>query len=905
MLEHDPEVAVITETWLHENILNSEVTPPNYSIIRKDREGRGGGVAIMIKNNIKFEVLEEVRDVEALWIKTKLNNRTVYIGGVYRAPNSPVEMLLKLRGYMDSNLRYGDNILLLGDLNLPGIDWSSYSHGTAEVASCDQLLELVFCYNLSQVVTDYTRVCSTTSTILDLVFVSESLKPYFSKCETEEGLSDHRMVLVSLNVTPEKSHSHSRKMFLDFRSADDVSVLDCLEQSFDDFMFLYQSDASPDTLWDYFSSMTLRCIERFIPKRPKKIANKNPWITREIIHAKRQLKRRRASSHGTGVEKKTCIQRLSRLLRRLVRESKERFYSITLKKFLSEAPEKFWRYVNPSAKFQQRASDPKNEKQSVENFSTFFSSVFTNDDGNLPSFSDSSNNPPINNLDISEQGVFNLLLNIDSKKSPGPDEIPNEFLKRYAEWVSKYLTIIFRLSMSSGSFPSAWKIAKIIPIHKSGSVNDVCNFRPISLTSTCSKLLEHIISKHLLAYLEKYDILFKSQHGFRRGLSTTTQLIETVHDLSQRINCRGQTDVIFLDFAKAFDKVSHPKLLLKISAVFKNPAITKWFSSYLSSRKQYVKVGGSKSTMSPVVSGVPQGSVLGPLLFLIYINDLRNDISVPIRLFADDCVIYNKIETSADQVELNCNLEKIKKWCQNWQMVLNPEKSVFMSITRKINVLAYNYCIAGAELERVKEHKYLGLIFTPDLKWNTHIDNVCIKANKALWCLRRNLAIATPEIKSLAYKTLVRPVIEYSKIVWDPYTVTNCNKLEKIQRLASRFIFNKYSHVHSPTKLCELANLPTFESRTKYERLKFLFQIIHNCVKIRKSEYFEISSTESSRHRHSMYIPNPSVKNDCFKYSFFPRAIKDWNILPDSAVSSMSLNEFLDRVSDIIVCATN
>lgn len=138
MLEHDPEVAVITETWLHENILNSEVTPPNYSIIRKDREGRGGGVAIMIKNNIKFEVLEEVRDVEALWIKTKLNNRTVYIGGVYRAPNSPVEMLLKLRGYMDSNLRYGDNILLLGDLNLPGIDWSSYSHGTAEVASCDQ-----------------------------------------------------------------------------------------------------------------------------------------------------------------------------------------------------------------------------------------------------------------------------------------------------------------------------------------------------------------------------------------------------------------------------------------------------------------------------------------------------------------------------------------------------------------------------------------------------------------------------------------------------------------------------------------------------------------------------------------------------------------------------------------------
>ncbi|SCV66618.1 hypothetical protein ANAPC5_01484 [Anaplasma phagocytophilum] len=215
-------------------------------------------------------------------------------------------------------------------------------------------------------------------------------------------------------------------------------------------------------------------------------------------------------------------------------------------------------------------------------------------------------------------------------------------------------------------------------------------------------------------------------------------------------------------------------------------------------------------------------------------------------------------------------------------MVLNPGKSVFVSIARKKNVLAYNYCNLSAKLERVKEHKYLGLVFTPDLKWNIHVDNVCIKANKALWRLRRNLAIATSELKSLAYMTLVRPIIEYSKIVWNPYTITNfSNKLQKTQRLASWFIFNKYSHVQFPTKHCELANLPMFESRTKCERLKFIFQIIHNCAKTKKSEYFEICSTESSRHRHSMYIPNSPVKNDCFKYSFFiPRALRICYLIP-------------------------
>uniref|UniRef100_A0A6G5AAA0 Putative endonuclease/reverse transcriptase n=1 Tax=Rhipicephalus microplus TaxID=6941 RepID=A0A6G5AAA0_RHIMP len=184
-----------------------------------------------------------------------------------------------------------------------------------------------------------------------------------------------------------------------------------------------------------------------------------------------------------------------------------------------------------------------------------------------------------------------------------------------------------------------------------------------------------------------------------------------------------------------------------------------------------------------VNSGVPQGSVLGPLLFLLYINDLPNRVTVPIRLFADDCVVYSRIETEHDQVNLNNNLQRIKDWCEEWQMSLNTEKTVFMTITRKKAPLDYNYQIGNAFLKRVQNYKYLGLWFTPDLRWNTHIDNVCSRATKALYSLRRNLYTAPSDIKCLAYKTLVRPIIEYSKIVWDPYTKTNCNKITKYSDL--------------------------------------------------------------------------------------------------------------------------
>lgn len=241
--------------------------------------------------------------------------------------------------------------------------------------------------------------------------------------------------------------------------------------------------------------------------------------------------------------------------------------------------------------------------------------MFTRDNNIVPNYDVQSQLPGLQNITISEAGILSLLLNYDVKKSSGPDDIPNLFLKRYAEWVSNYLFVIFKTSLATSRLPADWKLAIVKPIYKSGDPRIAVNYRPISLTCISCKLLEHIIAKHIVAYVTEHNLLSNVQHGFRAGYSTISQLVGTVHNFSSVINRRGQVDVIYLDFSKAFDKVSHPKILLKLRAMLKNDQIVNWIQDFLSGRGQYVMFNQTASSIANIESGVPQGSVLGPLLF--------------------------------------------------------------------------------------------------------------------------------------------------------------------------------------------------------------------------------------------------------------------------------------------------
>lgn len=264
-------------------------------------------------------------------------------------------------------------------------------------------------------------------------------------------------------------------------------------------------------------------------------------------------------------------------------------------------------------------------------------------------------------------------------------------------------------------------------------------------------------------------------------------------------------DALFIDFSKAFDTVIHSKLLYKLNLLLKNPLLVDWISSFLSSRSQYVSFNTFHSSKARVSSGVPQGSVLGPLLFLLYINDLPDTVSTKIRLYADDCVIYHVINSPDDHHTLHTSFLNFCRWCQNWQMNINFQKTAAMCFSRQKTPSMFNYSFNNYAMQRVSQYKYLGLLFTTTLSWSSHIDKTCNKALKKLGYLNRSLRLAPKETKLLTYKTLVRPILEYGATVWYPYKITDIKRVESIQKKAIRFIYRRYDRNFSPS--CHLAQL--------------------------------------------------------------------------------------------------
>lgn len=406
-------------------------------------------------------------------------------------------------------------------------------------------------------------------------------------------------------------------------------------------------------------------------------------------------------------------------------------------------------------------------------------------------------------------------------------------------------------------------------------------------------MLEHIIFKHLSVFIESNNIIDSRQHGFRRGMSTVTQLLVMVHDLAIGLDKQSQIDIIFLDFEKAFDRVSHRKLLIKLKPILKNDSLLAWIEAYLSCRHQCVMVGGINSPSAPVQSGIPQGSILGPLFFLVFINDIIRDIPVKIRLFADDCVLYQEVNACSDQILLNNSLSKIQDWCAKWQMNINPKKTVAMTITRSRDPLKFQYNLGNHSLSFVSQYKYLGLVITSDLRWNEHISYIEKKAFSKLGYLRRALAKATRDTKLLAYKTYVIPILEYASAVWDPHTQANIDKLESVQRKAVRFIFNAYRRDTSPSALLESAKLETLESRRYHERMKLFYLIYNDKLAIQKSSYIEPILRRETRSSHPKRVTEHLCHTNIYRYSFFPRTINEWNNLSPEVLESVDLKSFL------------
>ena len=409
-----------------------------------------------------------------------------------------------------------------------------------------------------------------------------------------------------------------------------------------------------------------------------------------------------------------------------------------------ENPKQFWKFINSKRKCQQGISALKMEdgtfttsdKEKAEVLDDLFSSVFTHENmENVPKTipGGASKGIFIPDIIITEEAVERKLKALDPCKSPGADNIHPRLLKELSKVLAKPLTLIFNKSLEEGKLPSEWKKANVTAIFKKGDKSQANNYRPVSLTSIVCKILESFIRDSIQDFFENLGLYSKCQHGFRKKKSCTTQLLEVMEDFSKLFDKNENFDVIYLDFKKAFDSVPHHRLVKKLEAYGIANNLLLWIEDFLSNRTQKVIVGGEESKSSKVVSGIPQGSVLGPTLFTIFINDLPECVSSICKIFADDTKVYNHAK---NKDQLQADLDKIQEWSDTWQLPFNASKCKCLHFGKKNP--EHTYYLKDTPIGSCTEEKDLGVTFDNNLKFNEHICNVTNKANQIVGLIKRN-----------------------------------------------------------------------------------------------------------------------------------------------------------------------
>ena len=486
-------------------------------------------------------------------------------------------------------------------------------------------------------------------------------------------------------------------------------------------------------------------------------------------------------------------------------------------------------------------------------------------------------------IDISVEDVDRCLSALNTNKGPGPDGIPPLFYKKTQSIIAWPLQLLFSKSLNQGIFPSKWKHTFIIPIFKSGATSKVDNYRPITILSAVSKIFESCLITKLTPIFN--SLIIPEQHGFYKQRSTVTNLFSYVNLILTALGRGSEVHSIYMDFSKAFDKVNHSILIHKLEEYGVSGSLLTWFISYISNRSQQVKIANCLSHMVNVTSGVPQGSILGPLLFLIYVNDIGYKFESPYRLFADDLKIFRIINSRNDVTTLQRDLGHLEEWCVSNNMLLNEDKCHAINFSRKIVSCKVKYILNGQILNFVSEVRDLGITLDSKLTFIPHYEKIVCRANKILGCVTRygsefkNLQT----IKTL-YVTLVRSVTEYGCILWSPQYKIHIDRLEAIQRkflncvkhklpnnLQIDFNYNLSLSYLGMTTLC---------TRRKYFQLCFVFRVMNNlldCNEILHSLFFYVPqfavrrsplfSIESCRRNYTLNSPLNTALRTCNEFS--------------------------------------
>jgi hypothetical protein len=768
---------LVCETWLDPAFPDSLLLggSSQYKVLRCDRNERiGGGCAAFILSSLQPQRVRVHSHIEALCfdiVSPALSLRTFLF---YRPPQSDHSILTSLSNALsDLCLEAVGEFLAVGDLNLGGISWSqSTGSNNAE----QEFVNSLHMSNLTQVITQPTRI----DKILDILLTSDPQLLLSSKVVEPFAFSDHNALEFEVPWSHFPSPIRSYE-FLDYKKADYDSVNEAL-YAVHWYEIFVRSNRVED-FWCKLHSCLSLCIRLYVPRRvvtTRDSSSELPEGLRRLEGRLRLLFRR----HGA-ISAKYC--RLEKIYAKAVRK-----WAVKIENgFLSNYSQgKLFSFVKSKRRVDNSLPDLlsptgalcRDDLSKAEAFNEFFSSVFTQDNGSLPPLP-SRTQQRMSQISFSTYYILQALRELKAKLASGPDGIPAVFLRRVAEAVSYPLSLLFEFSLKTGEIPALWKTSTVTPIPKKGANNVVSNYRPISKQSTFLKIMEKVIVKQLLFYLDKNRLLTDFQFGFRPGRSVTTQMLTCLDNWTK--NFKKGTDVAFLDFKKAFDSVSHPKLLHKLSSYGISGNLLCWIKSYLSHRSQKVAIGTCSSTASPITSGVLQGSCLGPLLFLLFINDLPDSLQdLDIAMFADDVKLY-----STEPHLLQQALFRIEEWCKDWQLSLSAEKCSILSISPTVTLPGYPFRLNDIILASSKLQRDLGILVPSNLQFSDHYRSIVKKASFAAYCILKMFTSGRHLAMSQAFSVYVRPILETFSQVWNPSKSSDIATLESVQRRFTRQVY--------------------------------------------------------------------------------------------------------------------
>ena len=523
----------------------------------------------------------------------------------------------------------------------------------------------------------------------------------------------------------------------------------------------------------------------------------------------------------------------------------------------------------------------------------YFASVFTREDNTTqpPTVPSHDETITIDSFTISENDILRMINKMKANKTPGPDKISPRILKEAKHEITKPLSMLFNKSLTTGKVPNEWKLANVTPIFKKGDKSQPKNYRPISLTSVVCKLMETIIRDKIVNFLEENKIIKDSQHGFRNKRSCLTNLLDFYNEVYSMYDDTRSVDVIYLDFQKAFDKVPHNRLLSKIHNHGIRGSIHRWLGDWLSERKQRVVINGNSSDWRDVISGVPQGSVLGPILFIIYVNDIDDGLNSKISKFADDTKIASKVTTTGDRDNLQNDLDRLANWAHKWQMKFNVEKCKVLHIGSNNDHV--NYSMNGAELSKVDQEKDLGVLISKDLKPSLQCKEVIKTANKLVGFIGRSFEHKSEKVIRTLYNSLVRPHLEYCVQFWSPYYRKDIDKLERVQRRVTKMIPRLRNKPYEE-RLKEL-NLFSLSKRRLRGDLIEVYKMFKGFDNINIDDYLTVDRTHATRSNGYKIVGKRFTSNEA-KHFFFNRIVNVWNGLPANIADCNTIETFKKRL---------